>query len=397
MMRSRLRSQDGASAIVVAISLLLLVGAGAIAVDLGSAWERKRDLVVDTDAGALGAARAAADTGCSAAEPAALDFMSVNLGETLTAADIDLTCNASLNVLQPNIVSVSLTEQAQQTLSPAIGATSLDVFSSSTAAFNGYATGLMRPIAVCNLDSQISGYLPPNTGTLPADLVISMGRTWTDPSCGGGSGNWGYLCFDDPGCSNGEIQTYMRDGHPRGVDLGTANGTNPHPYNPPAGGTDEDCFLTSGTNTDWCEIRSGQAFTDNTPEAAILDSLVNTSFSILVSDCIGQLDASNNCIAGSNSATFVHPYAIAYVTLNAWCSAKNNESQSNWHPSTAGYTNAQCFNAATGNNDLVLALTLHGFDFDGTARQFVNFEDAAVAICGVDNDTVAERCERPTP
>lgn len=399
-MVSRFPSEEGASAVIVALSLLFLFAASAIAIDLGSAWQTKRDLVVDTDAGALSAARLAATDGCDPAAPivqVAVDFMSANLGEGLTASDIALDCMAPADATQPNTVSVSLTREATQTLSQTLGVDSIDVYSASTATFNGFKAGDMRPIALCNVDPVIADYVPPGaSGTLPAEnLIVSMGKTWTDPNCGGGTGNWGYLCFDQTGCSNGDIQTLMEHGHANAVDLGTSNAGAPHPYSPPPGGTDEDCKLGSGTSTDWCEIRPGQAFTDNTPEKAILDSLVNTSFSVLVSDCIGKLSPTNTCEAGSSSATFVHPYAIGYVTMHAWCSAKNNESQSDWHPSDAGFSNAQCHNAATGNNDLVLALTLHGVGVEGTPKRFFNFEDPAVNLCGVDHDTVDNRCVRP--
>lgn len=389
-MMTRLHSQEGASAVIVALCLVLLFGAGAIAVDLGSAWDTKRDLVVDTDAAALAAARVGADEGCTTtAETAAIDFLSDNLGQTVTATDINYQCTTETNTTTPNTVSVEFTDQAQQALSSALGVDDLDVFAASTAEFNGGAFGPLRPITVCHTDLPAS-LTPPSSPSTPETVIVGMSRTWKNPDCGGGTGTWGWLCFDvTSGCSTNDIQDFLADGFPRTVDLGTAlGGGQPHPYDHP--NSDEDC--DEGTIDDqWCAARTGS---EQNPDQ--LDTLVDdgTTFSIVISDCIGELNG-NACDPASGSNTEVHPYAFAYVRLDAWCERKINNS-SDWYPASAPYTEAECENADTGNNVPVLALTVLGTISTGVPQDFFNPVDARVELCGVDHDPGSEdnRCDR---
>ena len=115
-MLEKTRAEDGATAVLVAICLLLLVGAGAIAIDLGSAWTTKRSLVVDTDSAALAGARVLADPGgdCAAAEVAAAEFLSANLGESVTPAQLKSGSGGSLVCVTPGIRPVENREEADQ-------------------------------------------------------------------------------------------------------------------------------------------------------------------------------------------------------------------------------------------------------------------------------------------
>src|SRR5436190_17738181 len=53
----RLREERGVSSVILAVSLIGLLGAAMLAVDAGSVWATRRRIVTATDAGALGAAR----------------------------------------------------------------------------------------------------------------------------------------------------------------------------------------------------------------------------------------------------------------------------------------------------------------------------------------------------
>lgn len=390
----RLRSNDGASTVIVAISLLLLFAAGAIAIDLGSMWETKRDLVVDTDSAALAAARVAAEEGCTpAADQAAADFLSENLGATITVAQLNPVCSTTADTVTPNTVQIDFTDQAKQTLSGVLGATQLDVFASSIAEFNGGEFGTLRPITLCHTDLPISLTPPAALPAIPTTVIVGMSKTWKNPDCGGGSGTWGWLCFA-AFCQPKDIEDYLEGGYAGTVDLGTtlADGS-PHAFDHI--NSDEDCG--SAETPPWCSARTGN---EQQPDA--LDYLVDTgtTFSIVISDCIGEFDA-GACKEGTGSNTRVHPFGFAYVKLDAWCERKM--SSGTWHvgPSTSGsYAESDCMSADATNNVPVLALHVYGVSVGGPPRTFVNPEDAKVQMCGSDNDpdvvagTIDHRCDR---
>lgn len=409
-MNSRLRQEEGASAVIVAISIFLLFGAGAIAIDLGSAWDTKRNLVLDTDAAAVAAARHAAEVGgCvgddQAHKQVAVDFLEANLlkenpDATFSAGDVDYTCTMETNLLTPNTVQVDFTGQATQTLSDVLGTDQLDVFSSSTAEFNGYAASGLRPLVVCvDLIDESSP---------PGRYIVPMEKTWQSDACGGNSGNWGYLCFDvDAGCSNTTFENFLWHGYPDPpgdptVDLNTALGPGtPHPFDHP--GSDEVCGTAPSPY--WCIVRTGAALTGGAGGSeAALSRLVDTQeiFSVLISDCIGE-NTSGTCDPMGGSQGTVHPYAFAQLTLDGWCVKKNTVVRSEWvQADGAGLTNADCHGAVgadgtpAANNELVLALNVLQIDVDGTPDEFFNPDDYRVELCGVDHDPGLDpnRCDR---
>src|SRR4051812_38667513 len=69
-MRSVMRDQRGATAVIVALVLVVLIGCGAIVVDVGALYQERRTLQNSSDAGALALAKDCSSTsGCPA------DFM----------------------------------------------------------------------------------------------------------------------------------------------------------------------------------------------------------------------------------------------------------------------------------------------------------------------------------
>ena len=308
-MLEKTRAEDGATAVLVAICLLLLVGAGAIAIDLGSAWTTKRSLVVDTDSAALAGARVLADPGgdCAAAEVAAAEFLSANLGESVTPAQLksgsggSLVCDAGARR-----VTVGWTGQAQQTLSGALGEDSLDVFSSSTAQVASTpGGGGLRPIAACLFDAEIQAWLAGGEGT-----TYRFDLNGAPTSCGGAPGNWGWTCFDrdhgpydadgPTGCNgnNGQtrIESMLEHGYSGDVDLGDP------PPAPPAP-DDEDC-VPATASVDRCDGKPGSL---GSSMNSILQGLVDSGLEFPI---LGIYDYTGN---GSNAAT--SPAAFIGVRL----------------------------------------------------------------------------------
>lgn len=104
-MRKRLGSDRGASVFMVAISLFLLIGASAIAVDIAAIWlDRSTDQKV-TDAAAAAGALEAVNNGGQAACETALTYVATNTPD-LSSSDVDLSgcvafnqaCTTSLDV-----------------------------------------------------------------------------------------------------------------------------------------------------------------------------------------------------------------------------------------------------------------------------------------------------------
>lgn len=166
----RLRDERGASAVVIAVCMLAIFGAGVLSIDAGSAWKTKRDLVTDTDAAALAAARMFANgladpctsAGRAAAQAEAMLVLKANSSEArhdpvstpggfevVTAAP----CPAPAGQIMPGHVRFDARLLSQDTFAGVFGSGGVDTISSSTAQF-GYVADLtaggLRPIAVCD-------------------------------------------------------------------------------------------------------------------------------------------------------------------------------------------------------------------------------------------------------
>ena len=61
-------AERGAAGVLVAVMMLVLIGAGALAVDVGQIYSERAQLQNGADAGALGVAQACHKAGCTQAE-----------------------------------------------------------------------------------------------------------------------------------------------------------------------------------------------------------------------------------------------------------------------------------------------------------------------------------------
>jgi Flp pilus assembly protein TadG len=231
----RLQAEDGAVAVMVAVLLVVFVGVGALAVDLGSAWETKRDVVTDTDAGALAGARMLARLGrANCGATATQDAVRNEAAAVVTLNDASTTLNSPPEIQclgSHAIVRVDGRQSAQETFTGAAGGSNLRA-SSKSAALVGptiQASGLL-PLAFCNQVPAISQYLKDKGGST-ADLVTETfdGRPyvgtglvhqidWTkqnDGACGEATGNWGWQSFHNKNmgssnCNNGSDLNDLR-------------------------------------------------------------------------------------------------------------------------------------------------------------------------------------------
>ncbi|MBY5162908.1 Tad domain-containing protein [Salsipaludibacter albus] len=218
--------EDGAVAIVVAVSLIVLLGLAAFAVDFGLAYSNKRQVQTSADAAALAAAGTLADESVSCVgvaegdPPAALDPsrpLATLMTEAETAgtnltdenhyfadyvpASMEFTCEGGA-------INVSWTNESVSdvSLGSVLGGDEIEVNRSAVAALDvppGVASGL-RPFPFCskylpqNFDPSFSSYPSkvyrvegPNTKGNdpkpedPADDVVKG-----DPGCPKPGGNW---------------------------------------------------------------------------------------------------------------------------------------------------------------------------------------------------------------
>lgn len=230
-------ADDGASAVLVAILLFVFVGVAALAVDLGSGYSTKRDLLVDTDAAALAAAAIAGQDGCTTdARDAAASYLSANLGTTVSGTELESLGGYTCAPLDKT-VTVSFTENVQTVFAGVLNTTEMDVASSSTASFGAILPSGLRPVTVCMLDTEIADWATQGAG---AQITLSHEKSWAgagphDPSpCIGAPGNWGFTCFDKDrgddavsgtvGCdgnnASNSIDAMLEHGYSGDVDLG---------------------------------------------------------------------------------------------------------------------------------------------------------------------------------
>lgn len=381
------RGEDGASLVVVILSLFVLLGAGALAVDAGSLWMTKRNFVADTDAAALAGAMHAAEAGCDTAlaeaevEAEAQSYLAANQGGAVSGTpDVTVDCDE-------DTVTVDYTGQAPMTFAGALGFSQLDVFSSSTAEFDFDPEGQLRPMATCigNPMVEVAGAAGWDTPALIT--TFENGNTSELSACGSQPGNWGWLCLDskcgnkdaDPKCSDPDgFRAFVRCGYDPGLQVGAApiDGSPPL-YAPPYDEQDEDCYAEGGPS-DWCETKTGALSGSMT--GAFDAALEQRVFPIILTD---RFDS-------KPGQTTVHPKALLWVRMDGYCIAPNNTRQ--WPDDPWGPVEKQaCAGKATAFK--MAPLFVQWSDGDVLPDFILQRLPAHVRLCGVDHDPAGgNRC-----
>jgi hypothetical protein len=185
-----LEGQEGAVAITVAVSLLLLFGLAAATIDLGNEWQTRRSLVRATDSAALAAAATYAEggNGCTVAPT------------YIAGNDADATmdyCNPSLTMSAASgYVTVAASSIVDYAFAPVIGVASGSTSSTTTAEFfTPIAVSGLRPIGLCVDHPVVSAWLAAGS---PVDTTVHRITYGKDDNsdCGDADGNWGLISFD---------------------------------------------------------------------------------------------------------------------------------------------------------------------------------------------------------
>lgn len=227
--------ERGAVLPFAALVITVLLGAGALTVDLGNGWQMRRNLIVSTDAAALAAAQeyATGGVGCNAL---AASYVAANM-----ASATMMNCQ---HLYSSGIgrVRVDAAVRAPAFFAPAIGLGGFDVESTTVVRYGAptSVTGL-RPFALCSEASpQFSAWLA-DPMTTSAPIFISLDGSNPDQcnATGGSLGNWGFTNFGAGTPSNSLTSDYIVNGYDGEVSSGTEGLSDPCATEP------EHCYAAS--------------------------------------------------------------------------------------------------------------------------------------------------------
>ncbi len=216
------RTERGATLVIVAIVIVVLLGMAALVVDLGNGWQSRRHLITATDAAALAAAQdfALDLNGCREDGPA-YEYVLENFPDVSELPD----CRPG-GPVAAGWVTVTAEADVATWFAGVIGGGDYNVSSASTARWGSTnrATGL-RPIALCGEVPGISDWLLDTTQTIE-DITIPVQREAGVAECDSGNpsvpGNWGLFDFDGP--SGNDSKEWIVDGYDGVVQAGTLDG-----------------------------------------------------------------------------------------------------------------------------------------------------------------------------
>ena len=190
--RRRLAGEHGASAVLLALLLVPILGFTAIAVDVGALYAERARLQVAADAAALAVAADCAKGACGDMRATAQGMVDANLGDA-TAAPPVLASN-------PHRVTVSGRTPQEHWFAPVIGHDATVVSATATVAWGGPSGGtavLPLTFSWCEFAQQTGGGLTSGT----TERTIYFTKTSNTVGCTGPSRNFvpgGFAYLDTP-------------------------------------------------------------------------------------------------------------------------------------------------------------------------------------------------------
>jgi hypothetical protein len=207
--RKKLAEEQGATAVIVAIVLVVLMGAAMVSVDAGNLWQSRRNIITGTDAASLAEANAvgpSGDTECTGVWTEVLADNSGSEAEGISCDVVPLEGGAGY-------VSVKASKPVQARFGGVFGIGSNDVVSKSAAlyGFVNAAEGL-RPIGLCTKSQAVSQWLA-DTEQGSMEATIPWTKQFQDGDCGTVSSNWGWFDFNGGSNSQPELAKWLRNGY----------------------------------------------------------------------------------------------------------------------------------------------------------------------------------------
>ncbi len=225
----RVRRRDrGAVALMVSVSLIAIFGFTALSIDLGNAWQNRRQLINSTDSAALAAAQeyAVLGAGCG---PLADGYVTSNHSNAMMTS-----CTASPGALAGDTegyVVVSAETTVSYAFAPLLGIDSTLVEATTAARYGiPLRVGGLRPFGLCwEYLETLPEFVAWRTSGLPeSDPVQIVYSKDTNPNaCNGGDpvpGNWATIDLDGGENSNADIQNWTLNGFPGLLGSGTYAG-----------------------------------------------------------------------------------------------------------------------------------------------------------------------------
>ena len=190
-LRRRLAGEHGASAVLLALLLVPLLGFTAIAVDVGARYAEKARLQTAADAAALAVARDCARGACGDMRATAQDLVDANLGDATAAAPVLAN--------DPLRVTVTGSTPKEHWFAPVIGHESTRVSASATVAWGaptGGTAALPLVFSWCEFTAQTGGGMPSTTTERTIELPKKSDTGCTGPSKMFVPGGFGWLTTD---------------------------------------------------------------------------------------------------------------------------------------------------------------------------------------------------------
>lgn len=227
-------SDRGVTSTLFVLFLSALLGLAALVIDIGNAWQERRQLVTATDAASLAAVQdyVHGDPGCTLSAPG-----------SVTANNSIATMTSCVHVPptagSPGHVTVEAEATVDFFFAGVFGINSKTVASSTTANYDtaGNVNGGLRPFGLC-ID-----YLSDLTPTMtPGNLEvyrIYYGRLGQVTHCNGLgaiAGEWGTLDFDGGANPLGDIRDWTHNGYDGTVSVGDWIEGNPGSFSPALSG-----------------------------------------------------------------------------------------------------------------------------------------------------------------
>lgn len=190
--RVKAPDERGAVAVMVALSLVVLLGALALVIDFGRAVGVRREMVNAADAAALAAAqRCAFGQGPAAATAAANATARANVsGARLVDIRIDPECASGPITTEPKSVTVTYRETVDYFVAPILGYDDVTVTTSATAIWGAASRAAPIPLRInlgalagCGIDA----------GQVPQGETCYLGYANNDPY--EAANDWGWLYF----------------------------------------------------------------------------------------------------------------------------------------------------------------------------------------------------------
>jgi hypothetical protein len=214
----RLNDQDGAVAVIVGILLVVLLGIGALVVDVGNLYWERRQLQTGAEAAALSAAQDYASGNGGAAEAGARNYANANdargafvsaFAPNLAAQEVSVTTRTG---------SITAEGRLASWLAQMIGNPDYFATATATARWGGIGGGATVPLTFSQCEwEQMTGGDVANLPTGQRTVYFHSSQTAKNiNSCGGPAnqdhpGGFGWLNPNGPGCSSivnlGSVQT----------------------------------------------------------------------------------------------------------------------------------------------------------------------------------------------